>query len=437
MWAYERTFYQIYPLGMCGAPMENDGVTVSRIRRVLDWGDHLEKLGVGAVVFNPVFQSDRHGYDTRDFLTVDCRLGTNQDFKDVCDDLHRRGIKVVLDGVFHHVGRGFWAFQDVLRNREGSPYKDWFHINFGGNSNYNDGLWYEGWEGHYELVKLNLSNPQVVDYLFSCIRQWVEEFGVDGLRLDVAYLLSQDFLRSIRSFCDSLKPDFFLYGEILGGDYRRIMGDGLLHSCTNYECFKGLWSSFNDKNLFEINHSLNRLFSDGQYTLYRGCHLFSFADNHDVNRLASNLHRSDDMPLCYAILFAMPGVPCLYYGSEWGIQGAKGRGDDSALRPALEKPEWNDLTDRIAGLIKARAGSKALNGGGYQTVVITNRQLVFLRQYEGERVLCAVNLDDADYTARLGGYSGPATDLETGETLTLGENQLLPARTAFIWRLDN
>lgn len=349
MWAYERTFYQIYPLGMCGAPMENDGVTVPRIRRVLDWGDHLEKLGVGAVVFNPVFQSDRHGYDTRDFLTVDCRLGTNQDFKDVCDDLHRRGIRVVLDGVFHHVGRGFWAFQDVLKNREGSPYKDWFHINFGGNSNYNDGLWYEGWEGHYELVKLNLSNPQVVDYLFSCIRQWVEEFGVDGLRLDVAYLLSQDFLRSIRSFCDSLKPDFFLYGEILGGDYRRIMGDGLLHSCTNYECFKGLWSSFNDKNLFEINHSLNRLFSDGQYTLYRGCHLFSFADNHDVNRLASNLHRPDDMPLCYAVLFAMPGVPCLYYGSEWGIQGAKGRGDDSALRPALEKPEWNDLTDRIAG----------------------------------------------------------------------------------------
>ena len=134
MWAYERTFYQIYPLGMCGAPGENDGVTVPRIRRVLDWVDHLEKLGVGAVVFNPVFQSDRHGYDTRDFLTVDCRLGANQDFRDVCDDLHRRGMKVVLDGVFHHVGRGFWAFQDVLKNREGSPYKDWFHINFASTS---------------------------------------------------------------------------------------------------------------------------------------------------------------------------------------------------------------------------------------------------------------------------------------------------------------
>ena len=434
MWAYNTIFYQIYPLGFCGAPAENDGATVPRIRKVLDWGDHLERLGVGAVVFNPVFQSDRHGYDTRDYLTLDCRLGTNGDFAAVCEDLRRRGVKVLLDGVFNHVGRGFWAFQDVLRNRENSPYRDWFFINFGGNSNYNDGLWYEGWEGHFELVKLNLGNPQVRDYLFSCVARWVEEFGIDGLRLDVAYCLDGEFLKALRRFCDGLKPDFFLYGEILGGDYRRILNGEMLPSCTNYECFKGLWSSFNDKNLFEINHSLNRMFSDDPYALYRGSHLFSFADNHDVSRLASNLKDPGDLPLAYAILFAMPGVPCLYYGSEWGAEGDK-RSGDAALRPCFGAPEWNGLTDFIAALARARTGSPALCHGGYRTVAVTNRQLVFLREFEGERVICAVNLDDGAYTANLGGCAGPAADLISGEMAELAQNQVLEPRSARLWRL--
>ena len=342
----------------------------------------------------------------------------------------------MLDGVFNHVGRGFWAFRDVQEKKWDSPYKDWFHIDFGGNTDRNDGFWYECWEGHSELVKLNLHNPAVVEHQFQAIRGWVEQFGIDGLRLDVAYCLPIDYLRQLRAFTDTLKPDFVLLGEALGGDYNQWMGPDKCHSVTNYDCFKGLWSSFNDRNLFEIGHSLARQYGPEPWTLYKGAHLLSFADNHDVTRLASKLTEPRHIPLAYAILMGMPGTPALYYGSEWGIQGAKGRGDDSALRPALEKPEWNDLTDRIAGLIRARGGSKALNGGGYQTVVITNRQLVFLRQYEGERVLCAVNLDDADYTARLGGYSGPATNLETGEKLTLGENQLLPARTAFLWRLE-
>lgn len=434
MWAYESVFYQIYPLGLCGAPAENDGVTVPRILRVLDWVEHLERLGVDAVVFNPVFQSDRHGYDTRDFLTLDCRLGTNADFKAVCDALHAKGMRVVLDGVFNHVGRGFWAFQDVLRHREGSPYKDWFNINFGGNDNYNDGLWYEGWEGHFELVKLNLRNPQVVEYLCSCVKAWVEEFGVDGLRLDVAYCLDGEFLKALRRFCDALKPEFFLYGEILGGDYTRILNNEMLPSCTNYECFKGLWSSFNDKNLFEINHSLNRMFSGDPYALYRGAHLFSFADNHDVTRLASNLKEPADLPLCYGVLFAMPGIPCVYYGSEWGIKGDKKQGD-GVLRPALETPEWNDLTDTIAALARARRGSRALCHGGYRTIVITNRQLVFLRDFEGERVLCAINLDDAPFMARLDGCFGDAADLLSGESVVLSETQTLEPHTLHLWRL--
>ena len=296
MWAYESVFYQIYPLGFCGAPFENDGVPEHRILKVNDWIPHIEKLGANAIYFSPVFESDTHGYNTRDYTKIDTRLGTNEDFQSVCKNLHKAGIKVVLDGVFNHVGRGFWAFQDVLEKRWDSPYKDWFHISFDGNSNYNDGLWYEGWEGNYDLVKLNLRNEDVIQHIFSCIKGWVEEFDIDGLRLDVAYCLDHDFLRRLRSFCDGLKPDFFLVGETLHGDYNQWMNDSMLHSVTNYECYKGLYSSFNSMNMFEINHSLLRQFGPDNWTLYKGKHLLSFVDNHDVTRVASILSNENHLP---------------------------------------------------------------------------------------------------------------------------------------------
>ena len=419
-WYNEAAIYQIYPLGLCGAPAENDGVTVHRITKVGEWIPHFQRLGVGAVLFNPLFQSDRHGYDTRDYLTVDCRLGTNADLAALCQNLHKAGLKVLLDGVFNHVGRGFWAFQDVLQNREGSAYKDWVHINFGGNSNYNDGLWYEGWEGHFELVKLNLKNPQVKDYLLSCVGKWVEEFDIDGLRLDVAYCMDEDFLRALRRCCDGLKPDFFLCGEILGGDYRRIVGEDMLHSCTNYECFKGLWSSLRERNLFEIAHSLHRLFSDEPWAACKGLRLVSFADNHDVTRFATNLRDKSDLTLGYALLCAMPGIPCLYYGSEWGMEGDKGRGD-AALRPALEGPEWNGLTKDIARLLALRKESPALCLGSFRNLHIQNRQLVFLREWEGERVVFALNLDE----------NGAEVDLKD-----CGGRRSLPGRSAYFWDAD-
>ena len=266
MWAYESVFYQIYPLGFCGAPFENDGVLTHRILKVKEWIPHMKKLGINAIYFSPVFESDTHGYNTRDYTKIDCRLGTNEDFKEICDALHEEGIKVVLDGVFNHVGRGFFAFQDVLKNRESSPYKDWFQINFGGNSNYNDGLWYEGWEGNFDLVKLNLYNPAVVEHILSAIKGWVEEFDIDGLRLDVAYCLTPDFLKQLRNFTNGVKEDFFLVGETLHGDYNQWMNPQMLHSVTNYECYKGLFSSFNSMNMFEIVHSLLRQFGPENWT---------------------------------------------------------------------------------------------------------------------------------------------------------------------------
>ncbi|MBQ4372790.1 MAG: cyclomaltodextrinase, partial [Lachnospiraceae bacterium] len=219
MWAYDSVFYQIYPLGMCGAPFENDGVLTHRILSVLDWIPHLTKLGVNAVYFSPLWESDTHGYNTRDYRKLDVRLGTNEDFKKVCTALHKAGIRVVIDGVFNHVGRGFGPFQDVLEKKWESPYKDWFYINFDGNSNYNDGLWYEGWEGNFDLVKINLQHPEVRQYLLDSVKFWIEEFGIDGLRLDVAYMVDRDFLKALRYETSQWKEDFFLLGEILGGDY--------------------------------------------------------------------------------------------------------------------------------------------------------------------------------------------------------------------------
>lgn len=435
MWAYESVFYQIYPLGFCGAPFENNGVLTPRIRKVIDWIPHIKNLGANAIYFSPVFESDTHGYNTRDFRKIDVRLGTNEDFADVCQALHKEGIKVVLDGVFNHVGRGFWAFQDVLEKRWDSPYKDCFHISFDGNSNYNDGLWYEGWEGNYDLVKLNLCHPDVKQHIFDSIRSWVEEFDIDGLRLDVAYCLDENFVRELRAFCDSLKPDFFLVGEMLHGDYNRLMNDSMLHSATNYECYKGLFSSFNSMNMFEIIHSLLRQFGPENWTLYRGKHLLCFVDNHDVSRIASNLTNEQHLPLIYALCFGMPGIPCVYYGSEWGAKANKSEGDP-ALRACFDAPVENDLTAWISKLAAAKKASNALNYGDFRSVVLTNRQCIFERKTDSERVLVAINADNVPYTAHFDAGCGTAVDLITGNTHDFGGGSELPPYSAFFWKCE-
>ena len=434
MWAYESVFYQIYPLGFCGAPFGNDGVQEHRVLKVLDWVGHLQRLGVNAVYFSPVFESDTHGYNTRDFHKIDARLGTNEDFRRVCKALHEAGIRVVLDGVFNHVGRGFWAFQDVLAHRERSAYLDWFHIDLGGNSCYNDGLWYEGWEGNYDLVKLNLRNGAVVEHLLQSVRGWVEEFDIDGLRLDVAYCLDHEFVRRLRAFCDGIKSDFFLVGEMLHGDYNQLMNDAMLHSVTNYECYKGLYSSFNSMNLFEINHSLQRQFGPEDWCLYRGRHLLSFVDNHDVTRVASILQNPAHLPLIYALCFGMPGIPCVYYGSEWGAKARKEEGD-GALRACFEKPQWNELSAWIARLAAVKKAEKALNWGGFRSVVLTNRQCIFERSCDGERIWVAVNADGEAYRAGFQTPCAAATDLLSGDVIAFDGGAVLPPYSAGFWKL--
>ncbi len=435
MWAYESVFYQIYPLGFCGAPYENDGVLTHKILKVNEWIPHLKKLGVDAIYFSPLFESDTHGYNTRDYTKIDTRLGTNEDFKKVCEELHKEGIKVVLDGVFNHVGRGFWAFKDVLEKKYDSPYKDWFHISFEGNSNYNDGFWYEGWEGNYDLVKLNLHNPAVVEHLHNCIKGWIDEFDIDGLRLDVAYMVDRDFLAGVRSYCDSLKDEFFLEGEMIHGQYKEIMNERMCHSVTNYECYKGIYSALNSYNLFEIAHSLGRQFGNEPWCLYTGCHPVSFVDNHDVTRIATILNDRGLLPAAYAIMFGMPGIPCIYYGSEWGIEGDKAKGDQD-LRPCVEEPIFNELSGIISKMADAKKKSKALNYGGFNPLQITNRQFIFEREAEDERFIIAVNIDDNEFRGNFNARAGMGYDFLSGENVDFGGGLLIPPKTCLFIKTE-
>lgn len=433
MWYDEAVFYQIYPLGFCGAlDAPRDGQ--NRIGKVKEWIPHLQKLGVTAVLFNPVFASDFHGYDTEDLLRLDSRLGTDDDFASVCSALHEAGMRVILDGVFNHVGRNFPAFRDVREHREQSRYASWFHIDFGGNTGYGDGFWYEPWEGHYELVKLNLDNPEVRNYLYSCVGKWMDRFGIDGLRLDVAYLLPDFFLSELRDFCLARKSDFFLVGEILGGDYNRLLN--ILPSCTNYECRKGLYSSFQSMNLFEIGYSLNRQFGNDPWTLYRGRHLLTFADNHDVDRAASLLTDKRQLTPLYGLMFGMPGIPCLYYGSEWGAEGTKHDGSDLDLRPSFDSPEWNDLTSAIAAFSAAHHNSEALCYGEYRQVLQTNKQLIFERKSEHERVLVAVNAADETFHADFNAECGCAIDLTDGTPHDFGAGSDLEPYCVYYWKCE-
>ena len=435
MWAFESVFYQIYPLGFCGAPFENDGICEHRILKVIDWTEHIKKLGANAVYFSPLFESDTHGYNARDYRKIDCRLGTNEDFKKVCENLHQNGIRVVLDGVFNHAGRGFFAFRDVLENRENSRYRDWFYIDFNGNSPYNDGLWYEGWEGNYDLVKLNLRNEEVINYLFESIKLWIDEFDIDGLRLDVAYCLDHDFLRRLRAYTDSLKPEFLLLGELLHGDYRQFVNPSMLHSCTNYQCYKGLYSSFNTMNMFEIVHSLLRFFGPEDWTVCRSEHLLSFADNHDVTRIATILNNKKHLPLVYGFVFGMPGIPCVYYGSEWGAEGDKKDGDPS-LRPCFDAPVENELTDLISRMAEIHKNSEALCYGGFRSVFLQNQYCIFERKSEHERILVAINACADTVTAHFDAGCGKAVELISGNEHDFGGGSELPPYSVQFWKCE-
>ena len=441
-WYDNAVFYHIYPLGLCGCAHENDGQPVPGAFKKLDaWAQHAAKLGCTAIYIGPLFESGSHGYDTIDYRLIDRRLGTNEEFKEFVAACHERGQKVIVDGVFNHVGRDFFAFQELKEHRENARYRDWFcDVNFWGNNEYNDGFSYDNWGGYNILVKLNQKNPAVVDYICDVIRFWVSEFDVDGIRLDAADVLDFDFMKALRRTANEVKPDFWLMGEVIHGDYSRWVNGETLHSVTNYTLHKALYSGHNDHNYFEIAHTVRRLQNMGTLKLY------NFVDNHDVERIYTKLTNKAHFAPVHVLLYTLPGVPSIYYGSEFGIEGRKEYGSDDSLRPALNIEDYKDsvktnpCTALIAALGKVRQAVPALSYGSYDELMLTNRQFAYARDLDGTRVIVSVNNDDApagmhlaagNCTAYIGALSGEKVSVQDGHI-----NITQPANSGEIWVPD-
>lgn len=402
-WIKESIFYQFYTLGFCGV-LEPGRIyeEKNRLIKIEKWIPHLKEMSINAIYFAPIFESSYHGYDTKDYYKIDKRLGTNKDFKELCEKLHKNNIRIVLDGVFNHVGREFWAFKDVQENGRNSKYCSWFaNLNFDSRSPMGDEFNYQSWNGCYDLVKLNLKNQEVLDHLLYAVGAWIDEFDIDGLRLDAADSIDFEFFKALKKFTEGKKKDFWLMGEVIHGDYTRWANTESLDSVTNYECYKGNYSSHNDKNYFEIAYSLNRLFGAGG--IYKDLCLYNFVDNHDVNRLASNLKKPEHIYNAYILLYSMPGIPSVYYGSEYAIEGLKVKGTDLPLRPELELEKINNENEKLFELIKKlgkiRLDSEALKYGNYEQVVVKNEQFVFSRTSKDDKVYVILNL--ADKTSNL------------------------------------
>ena len=438
-WYDEAVFYHIYPLGLAGAPKQNDyGEPVHRLNTLLPWVDHIKEIGGSALYIGPLFESVGHGYETTDYKKLDSRLGTNEDLTAFVAYCHEQGIKVIFDGVFNHTGRDFFAFKDIQANRENSQYKDWYcNVNFWGNNEYNDGFSYDNWGGYNLLVKLNQKNPAVVDYICDVIRFWVSEFDVDGIRLDAADVLDFDFMKALRRTANEVKPDFWLMGEVIHGDYSRWVNGETLHSVTNYTLHKALYSGHNDHNYFEIAHTVRRLQNMGTLKLY------NFVDNHDVERIYTKLTNKAHFAPVHVLLYTLPGVPSIYYGSEFGIEGRKEYGSDDSLRPALNIEDYKDsvktnpCTALIEALGKVRQAVPALSYGSYDELMLTNRQFAYARDLDGTRVIVSVNNDDApagmhlaagNCAAYIGALSGEKVSVQDGHI-----NITQPANSGEIW----
>jgi len=428
-WIEKSNIYHIYPLGFCGCERfrsEAKELDKGRILKVIEWIPHLKSMNMNAIYFGPIFESFEHGYDTTDYYTIDKRLGTNEEFGKVCEELHKNGIRVILDGVFNHVGRDHFAFKDLQQNGQNSRYKDWFAgVNFGGRSPYGDNFSYDGWNGCYNLVKLNLYNNEVVEHLFGAVKMWIEKWGIDGIRFDAADCLTDDFIRRIHTLTRGMRPDFWLMGEIIHGQYNHWANPEMFDCVTNYQCYKGIYSSHNDRNYFEIAHSID--YQNGQYgNLY----MYNFLDNHDVSRLMSVLKDPARVECCYTMMYGMYGVPSIYYGSEFGIYGAKGHGAEADLpvRPCLDLnniPDRNDeLLKHISALGAIRLSTPAIQSGGYSKMELRNQTFSFKREKDGEEVYILLNVSDGDYTFRFNTKYGKLVDLLTGKTFGGGNTEI-------------
>ncbi len=403
----DEIIYHIYSFGMCASLYHNDFCMAHDNKLQILEGEleNIKNKGFTTILFGPVCESIFHGYDTVDYFNVDRRLGNNQMMKSFCKKAHELGLKIIFDAVFNHTGRLFFAFKDIQKNREKSKFLKWYkNIDFLKNSEFNDGFDYEGWQGSKDLVKLNLTDIEVQNYLFSVIDFWIKEFDVDGLRVDAAHLMDKTFLRKIAVFSKNLKPDFWLLGEVFHGDYNQFIKKSGFDSCTDYQLYQRFFDCFNKADMRVLGNELEIQF--GSKGLYKNLNLYIFADNQDVNRIASNLVNPFYLIPLYLLLFTLPGIPSIYYGSEYGLKGSRTETNDNNIRipipPFCDRfPDWaypemnlNVLLDFVMFLCDFRKMSKALKYGSLELIKNTKSFICYMRRYENEEVLVAVNIGD-------------------------------------------
>jgi len=422
-WHDDAIFYHIFTFSLAKAPLQNQyGEVEHRLSEIEKWLLHIKEIGCNAILLSPVLKSRSHGYDVTDYFNIDNRIGTNDDFKAFVKKFHDNGIRVVLDSVFNHCGRDFFAFKELQNGKR--EYADWFAgVDFSRRSPLGDSFTYDTWSGYYELVKFNLKNENVKKYLLDATKFWVEEFDIDGMRLDSANVLDFNFMHQLRQQTAAMKEDFWLMGEVVAGDYSKWVNPETLNSVTNYIIYKSLFSSHNDNNLYELANCLVRAVPQN------GAGLYNFLDNHDQPRIASNVKNPTFLNTLYTLLYTLPGIPSIYYGSEWGIKGQKDKGTDILLRPYIDisnppRDAYN-LIEHIKRLASIRKEQSALRYGDYQQKYLAyHKPFVFERQYGNEQIFVAINIGEKTETINISG--GNSIDLLTGEKIKSGAVVILP-----------
>ena len=417
--------WQVYPLGFTGAWPQRDGPDEPhRLGKLTRWLDYAIELGASGLLLGPVFAAETHGYDTTDHLRIDPRLGDDADFDTLIAAAHDRGLRVLLDGVFNHVGRGHPAFQAVLEQGPSAPTASWFRLTWPA------GDWQPGveprsesFEGHDSLVALNHLEPAVASYVTEVMTHWLGR-GVDGWRLDAAYAVPPRFWAKVLAPVRAAHPEAYFVGEVIHGDYAQFVSQSTVDATTQYELWKAIWSALNSANFWELNHALER--HNGFLDTFVPQ---TFVGNHDVTRLASKLTDERDVPLALALLCTLGGTPSVYYGDEQAFRGVK---EDRAGGDDVVRPEFPAGRDDLAPygwttfhlhqeLIGLRRRHPWLHRAKSRAVHLTNEQLTLELTSGSDRLLLALNV--ADKPAELP-VPGATAVLSGNATLTGGSARL-------------
>ena len=408
-WVQDAVFYQIFPDRFANGDIGNDPPNVQAwgsmptsrgfqggdLRGIIQKFDYLLDLGVNALYLNPIFLSpSNHRYNTIDYFQIDPRLGKSKDFKALLDVAHSNRVRVILDGVFNHCSRGFFAFVDLLENQEHSAYRDWFHVRQFPVEAYSAGHAenYLGWWGHRSLPKFNTDNLAVRRYLMNVARYWIEQ-GADGWRLDVPNEIDDDaFWAEFRQVVKSDNPDAYLVGEIWTAEPRWV-GANHFDGLMNYplrdallEFLKG--GTLTTAGFVERVENLLKIYPrENAYAMY------VTLGSHDTERLRTALGSDPNkVKLAFTFLFAYPGAPAIYYGDEVGMKGGK----DPESRGGFP---WNeefwlaDLHSTVKALISARKRIPALRRGDYRRILVDERRrcYAFARRLGDEKILVVLN----------------------------------------------